>query len=234
MEDEDDYCLKGRQGIRPDQIQSLMGFNEDAASRAPPGGAHTIVTTRLAALTTMFEHTQAQINDLHSKMFTFFQYVYDRDEDIQLYFLELLPEENPVFPQFPEQLFQPSEPELKEPQQDQPALPSAKPKKTAASTSKATPISTLAPAPTKVPPSAHPQSTPTPIPHATAPASASLAKPPTSSKRTISRRDKRKAPIKPTPPTTMPKETIALDSDDDEDMLDALAYPESTFDTSVL
>ncbi|KAK9028459.1 hypothetical protein V6N11_025619 [Hibiscus sabdariffa] len=42
MEDETDFFIRGRQGIKPSQIPSLMGFDEDATTRAPPGGAHEV------------------------------------------------------------------------------------------------------------------------------------------------------------------------------------------------
>ncbi|KAL4273433.1 hypothetical protein GQ457_13G016260 [Hibiscus cannabinus] len=38
MEDENDFYIRGRQGIKPSQIPSLMGYDEDATASAPPGG----------------------------------------------------------------------------------------------------------------------------------------------------------------------------------------------------
>ncbi|KAK8601094.1 hypothetical protein V6N12_050936 [Hibiscus sabdariffa] len=61
MEDESDFYIRGRQGIKPTQIPSLMGFDEDVTARAPPGGAHTIAAARLAELMVMTEKSQEQI-----------------------------------------------------------------------------------------------------------------------------------------------------------------------------
>ncbi|KAK8600941.1 hypothetical protein V6N12_050786 [Hibiscus sabdariffa] len=58
MEDENDFYIRGRQGIKPTQIPSLMGFDEDATASAPPGGARTIAAARLAELMALTERTQ--------------------------------------------------------------------------------------------------------------------------------------------------------------------------------
>ncbi|KAL4304009.1 hypothetical protein GQ457_10G009560 [Hibiscus cannabinus] len=43
MEDENDFYIRGKQGIKPTQIPSLMGFDEDATASAPTGGARTLL-----------------------------------------------------------------------------------------------------------------------------------------------------------------------------------------------
>ncbi|KAK8661430.1 hypothetical protein V6N13_091034 [Hibiscus sabdariffa] len=95
MEDESDFYIRGRQGIKPSQIPSLMGFDGDATTRAPPGGARTIATARLAELMVLTEKMQEQIQDMQEKMTSLFHYTHERDEAIQSYFLELLPDEPP-------------------------------------------------------------------------------------------------------------------------------------------
>ncbi|KAK8978811.1 hypothetical protein V6N11_048083 [Hibiscus sabdariffa] len=77
-----------------------------------------------------------------------------------------------------------------------------------------------------------PQTT-TPGAHATAFAPKPPAKTTTSARRTLTRKDTGKAPIKPTPPAQAPEETIKLDSEEDEDMPDAPSQPAPTFDTFV-
>ncbi|KAK9034764.1 hypothetical protein V6N11_076821 [Hibiscus sabdariffa] len=52
MEDENDFYIRGRQGIKPTQIPSLMGFDEDATESAPPGGARTIAAVSIYTKTT--------------------------------------------------------------------------------------------------------------------------------------------------------------------------------------
>ncbi|KAK8684147.1 hypothetical protein V6N13_040178 [Hibiscus sabdariffa] len=68
MEDESNFYIIGRQRIKPSQIPSLMGFNEDATAKAPPGGARTIVPARLAGLIVLTEKTQEQVQDMQEKM----------------------------------------------------------------------------------------------------------------------------------------------------------------------
>ncbi|KAL4280825.1 hypothetical protein GQ457_03G020040 [Hibiscus cannabinus] len=60
MEDETDFYIRGRQGIKPTQIPSLMGFDEDATEKAPPGGARTIVAARLAELMALTEKRKSR------------------------------------------------------------------------------------------------------------------------------------------------------------------------------
>ncbi|KAK8635981.1 hypothetical protein V6N13_004692 [Hibiscus sabdariffa] len=55
MEDETNFYIRGRQGIKPTQIPSLIGFDEDATARAPPAGARTIAAARLAELMAITE-----------------------------------------------------------------------------------------------------------------------------------------------------------------------------------
>ncbi|KAK8628129.1 hypothetical protein V6N13_063841 [Hibiscus sabdariffa] len=64
MEDETYFFIRGRKGIKPSQIPSLMGFDEDATARAPPGRARTIPAARMAELTDMVENFQAQLNHI--------------------------------------------------------------------------------------------------------------------------------------------------------------------------
>ncbi|KAK9006437.1 hypothetical protein V6N11_035475 [Hibiscus sabdariffa] len=108
MKDETDFFIRGRQGIKPSQIPSLMGFDEDATTRAPPGGARTIAAARMIELTDIVENSQEQLNHMHDKLTSLFQYMCEMDEAIQSYFLELLPEEVPLFPIFPRDLIQPA------------------------------------------------------------------------------------------------------------------------------
>ncbi|KAL4377312.1 hypothetical protein GQ457_02G043380 [Hibiscus cannabinus] len=89
MEDENDFYIRGRQGIKPSQIPSLMGFDEDATAIAPPGGARTIAAARMAELMALTERTHDQLRDMQEKMTSLFHYMRERDEAIQSYFLEL-------------------------------------------------------------------------------------------------------------------------------------------------
>ncbi|KAL4324197.1 hypothetical protein GQ457_11G029420 [Hibiscus cannabinus] len=220
------YYQKGRHGIMLVQILGLMGFNEDVATKASPGGSRTIVATRLAALTTMVGQTQAQLNELHSKMITFFRYFHDRNIAIQAYFLELLPDEAPLFPNFSNKLFQPNEPSPQDTHPDQ--LGSS------ATISKRAHALVPRPAPASIIALTHPKNTHTPHSLATTPAHASPIMPPISSKCTISRKEKGNEPLKPTPRPSMPEETVDLDSnEDDEDMPDATPPPAPIFDTSM-
>ncbi|KAK8635980.1 hypothetical protein V6N13_004691 [Hibiscus sabdariffa] len=77
-----------------------------------------------------------------------------------------------------------------------------------------------------------PQTT-TPGVHTTTSVPKPPAKTPTSARRTLTRKDTGKAPIKPTPPAHAPEETVELDSEEDEDMPDAPSQQAPTFDTSV-
>uniref|UniRef100_A0ABR2F8J6 Putative plant transposon protein domain-containing protein n=1 Tax=Hibiscus sabdariffa TaxID=183260 RepID=A0ABR2F8J6_9ROSI len=107
-----DFFIRGRQGIKPSQIPSLMGFDDDSKVRAPPSGARTIAEARMAELIDMVENSQAQLNHMHDKLTSLFQYMCERDEAIQSYFLEMLPNGVPLFPIFPRDLFQLAHPHI--------------------------------------------------------------------------------------------------------------------------
>ncbi|KAK8491390.1 hypothetical protein V6N11_073716 [Hibiscus sabdariffa] len=173
MEDETDFYIKGRQGIKPTQIPNLMGFDEDATAKAPLGGARTIAAARLAELMALTEKMQEA------------------------------PQE-----------------------QATPQPPPAK--KNVASTSTATPQTR--------PPALEEQAGPA-IPPAHAPASTPRpsAKNTTATRRTLTKKDKGKAPVKPTPCTPAPEATVKLDNDDDndKDMPDVPQPPAPTVDTSI-
>ncbi|KAK8523097.1 hypothetical protein V6N12_047630 [Hibiscus sabdariffa] len=158
-----------------------MGFDEDSTTKAPPGGARTIVAAILAELMALTEKTQEQMQDMQEKITSLFHYMRERDEAIQSYFLELLPDE--TRPPIPEEHADPA------------------------------------------------------IPHAHTPASIPkpYAKNTTTTRRTLTRKDKGKAPFKPTPRTLIPKATVELDNDDDndEEMPDVPHPPAPIFDTSV-
>ncbi|KAK9011676.1 hypothetical protein V6N11_044521 [Hibiscus sabdariffa] len=139
MKDETDFYIRGRQGIKPTQIPSLMGFDEDATVKAPPGGARTIAAARLAELMALTEKTQEQVQDMQEKMTYLFHYMRERDEAIQSYFLELLPDEAPLFPLFPNELFHYARPTKQRAPQEQATPQPAPAKKNVASTSIATP-----------------------------------------------------------------------------------------------
>ncbi|KAL4281550.1 hypothetical protein GQ457_03G013400 [Hibiscus cannabinus] len=196
MEDENNFYIRGRQGIKPMQIPSLMGFDEDATASAPPGGARTIAAAR--------------------------------DEAIQSYFLELLPDEVPLFPIFPNELFHSAQPTKKRAPQEQATPQPPLTKKKDPSTSTATP-------PTR-PPAPEERAEPT-TPHVDT--AASTPKPPaktaTATKRTLTRKDKGKAHVKPTPRTPAPEATVELDNDDDndEEMPDLPQPPAPTMETSI-
>ncbi|KAK9009178.1 hypothetical protein V6N11_035723 [Hibiscus sabdariffa] len=196
MGDESDFYIRGRQGIKPSQIPSLMGFDEDATARAPPGGAHTIAATRMVELMALTEKMQEQLQDMKEKMASLFHYMRERDEAIQSYFLKLLPDEVPLFPLFPNELFHSARTRpLAQEEHADPAIPHAH---TPASTPKPSAKNTIA------------------------------------TRRTLTRKDKGKAPAKPNPQTPAPEDTVELDStDDDEEMPDAPQPPAPAFDTSV-
>ncbi|KAK8684269.1 hypothetical protein V6N13_040299 [Hibiscus sabdariffa] len=228
MEDENDFYIRGRQGIKPTQIPSLMGFDEDATTSAPPGGARTIAAARLAELMAMTERTQDQMRDMPEKMTSLFHYMRERDEAIQSYFLELLPGEVPLFPIFPNELFHSAQPTKKRAPQEQATPQPPLTKKKAPSTSTATP-------PTRPPaPEEHADSS---TPHGDT--AASTPKPPaktaTATKRTLTKKDKGKAPVKTTPCTPAPEATVEMESDEDndEEMPDAPQPPAQTMETSI-
>ncbi|KAK9029832.1 hypothetical protein V6N11_031277 [Hibiscus sabdariffa] len=220
MEDENDFYIRGRQGIKPSQIPSLMGFDEDATASVPPGGARTIAAARMAELMATTERTQEQLRDMQEKMTSLFHYMRERDEAIQSYFLELLPDEAPLFPIFPNELFHSAQPTKRRAPQEQAIPQPPLTKKKAPSTSTATP-------PMR-PPAPEERVEPA-TPHADT--AASTPKPPaktaTASKKTLTRKDKGKAPVKTTPRAPAPEATVELDSDDDndEDMPDAPPPP---------
>ncbi|KAK8675526.1 hypothetical protein V6N13_033592 [Hibiscus sabdariffa] len=139
MEEKNDFYIRGRQGIKPTQIPSLMGFDEDATTSAPPGGARTIAAARLAELMALTERTQEQMRDIQEKMTSLFHYMRERDEAIQSYLLELLPDEVPLFPIFPNELFHSAQPTKKKAPQEQATPQPPLTKKKAPSTSTATP-----------------------------------------------------------------------------------------------
>ncbi|KAK8600707.1 hypothetical protein V6N12_050558 [Hibiscus sabdariffa] len=164
MEDEIDFYIRGRQGIKPTQIPSLMGFDEDATARAPPGGARTIAAARMAEIMSMTEKSQEQLQDMQNKLTSLFHYMRERDEAIQSYFLELLPDEVPLFPIFPNDLFHTARSTRQKAPQATPQPPSTR--KNIASTSTVTP-QTPPPAHEEHAAAAMPQTT-TPGVHATA------------------------------------------------------------------
>ncbi|KAL4384452.1 hypothetical protein GQ457_15G014590 [Hibiscus cannabinus] len=228
MEDENDFYIRGRQGIKPMQIPSLMGFDEDATASATPGGARTIAAARLAELMALIERTRDQIRDMQEKMTSLFHYMRERDEAIQSYFLELLSDEVPLFPIFPNELFHYAQPTKKKASKEQATPHPPLTKKKAPSTLTATP-------PTR-PPTPEERAEPA-TPHVDT--AASTPKPPakngTATKRTLTRKDEGKAPVKPTPRISAPEATIELDNDDDndEEMPDVPQPPAPTMETSV-
>ncbi|KAL4278608.1 hypothetical protein GQ457_03G019270 [Hibiscus cannabinus] len=210
MEDENDFFIRGRQGIKPSQIPSLMGFDEDATASAPPSGARTIAAARIAETMTLTERTQDQLRDMQEKMTSLFHYMRERDEAIQSYFLELFPDEVPLFPVFPGELFHAAQPAKRKAPHDQAALQPPLKKKKVPSTSTATP---------PVRPSTPEEREEPATPHADT--ATSVPKPPaktaTASKRTLTRKDKGKAPVRASPRAPAPEATVELDSDDDHD-----------------
>ncbi|KAK8661466.1 hypothetical protein V6N13_091068 [Hibiscus sabdariffa] len=228
MEDENDFYIRGRQGIKPSQIPSLMGFDEDATASAPPGGARTIAAARMAELMATTERTQEQLRDMQEKMTSLFHYIRERDEAIQSYFLELLPDEVPLFPIFPNELFHTVQPTKKRAPQEQATPQPPLTKKKAPSTSTATP-------PTR-PPAPEERAKPA-TPHVDTAASTPKqpAKTATTTKHTLTRKDKGKAPVKQTPRAPAPEATVELDSDDDndEEIPDAPQPPAPTMETTI-
>ncbi|KAK8574669.1 hypothetical protein V6N12_062358 [Hibiscus sabdariffa] len=228
MEDENDFYIRGRQGIKPSQIPSLMGFDEDATASVPPGGARTIAAARLAELMAMTERTQDQLRDMQEKMTSLFHYMRERDEAIQSYFLELLPDEAPLFPIFPNELFNSAQPTKRRAPQVKATPQPPLTKKKATSTSTATP-------PIR-PPAPEERAEPA-TPHAdtTACTPKQLAKTATATKRTLTKKDKGEAPVKKTLRAPAPEVTVELDSDDDnvEEMPDAPQPPAPTMETTI-
>ncbi|KAK8601341.1 hypothetical protein V6N12_051178 [Hibiscus sabdariffa] len=210
MEDENDFYIRGRQGIKPTQIPSLMGFDEDATASAPPGGARTIAAARLAELMALTERTQDQMRDMQEKLTSLFHYMRERDEAIQSYFLELLPDEVPLFPIFPNELFHPAQPTKKRTPQEQATQQPPLTKKKAPSTSTATP-------PTRPPVPEERAEPTTPLGDTAASAPKPPTKTATATKRSLTRKEKGKAPVKTTPRAPAPEPTVELDSDDDKD-----------------
>ncbi|KAK9044712.1 hypothetical protein V6N11_058606 [Hibiscus sabdariffa] len=150
----------------------------------------------------MTASSHGQINDMQSKLVSFFHYTRERDATLQTYFLELLPDENQLFPAFPEEIFQPAKPAKQGTQHEQPTTKPAPKKKHVTSTSTAIP--TQAPIPTPVEPTTT-QVPPARTPDTNTPSSVlrPSTKTPSSSRRVLTRKDKGKAPIKPTPCNTL-------------------------------
>ncbi|KAL4384580.1 hypothetical protein GQ457_15G019210 [Hibiscus cannabinus] len=166
------------------------------------------------------ERTQDQLRDMQEKMTSLFHYMRERDEAIQSYFQELLPDEMPLFPVFPSELFHTAQPAKRKAPQDQAAPQPPLKKKKVPSTSTATP-------PVRPP---TPEEREEPVtPHADT--ATSIPKPPaktaTASKRTLTRKDKGKAPVRASPRAPAPEATVELDGDDDhdDDMPDAPPPP---------
>ncbi|KAK8663726.1 hypothetical protein V6N13_083533 [Hibiscus sabdariffa] len=228
MEDENYFYIRGKQGIKPSQIHSLMGFDEDATASVPPGGARIIAAARLAELMAMTERTHEQLRDMQEKMTSLFHYMRERDEAIQSYFLELLPDEVPLFLIFPNELFHSAQPTKRRAPQEQATQQPPLTKKKAPSTSTATP-------PIR-PPAPEESAEPT-TPHADTAASTpnQPAKTAIASKRTLTRKDKGKAHVKTTPRAPAPEATVELDSDDDndEEMPNAPQPPAPTMETTI-
>ncbi|KAL4283662.1 hypothetical protein GQ457_16G016940 [Hibiscus cannabinus] len=132
----------------------------------------------------------------------------------------LLPDEVPLFPIFPSELFHAAQPAKRKAPQDQAAPQPPLKKKKVTSTSTATP-------PVR-PPAPEEREEPA-TPHADT--AASVPKPPaktaTASKKTLTRKDKGKAPVRASPRAPAPEATVELDSDDehDDDMLDVPPPP---------
>ncbi|KAK8632200.1 hypothetical protein V6N13_028977 [Hibiscus sabdariffa] len=98
----EDLQRKGRLGITPENLSSLMGYDEAATAKQPTGGPKTIVATRLAALATMAETTRAQLEELKTDLCTYFKYVQERDQPAEAKVPDAQPEpaeHNPNPPQ---------------------------------------------------------------------------------------------------------------------------------------
>ncbi|KAK8596893.1 hypothetical protein V6N12_065372 [Hibiscus sabdariffa] len=109
FESPEDLQRKGRLGITPENLPSLIGYDEAATTKQPTGGPKTIAATRLAALTTMAETTRAQLEELKTDLRTYFRYVQERDQVIRANFNEMLPQSPLDFPPFPQDLLKPVE-----------------------------------------------------------------------------------------------------------------------------
>ncbi|KAK8578897.1 hypothetical protein V6N12_069241 [Hibiscus sabdariffa] len=109
FESPEDLQRKGILGITPENLQSLMGYDEAATTKQPTGGPKTIAATRLAALTIMVETTRAQLEELKNDLRTYFRYVQERDQVIRANFNEMLPQSPMDFPPFPQDLLKPAE-----------------------------------------------------------------------------------------------------------------------------
>ncbi|KAK8708679.1 hypothetical protein V6N13_059717 [Hibiscus sabdariffa] len=130
----EDLQRKGRLGITPENLQSLMGYDEAATAKQPTSGPKTIVVARLAALTTMVETTRAQLEELKTDLRTYFKYVQERDQVIRANFNEMLPQSPLDFPHFPQDLMKPAaakmsdaQPTQNEPVEHTPNPPQDKP-----------------------------------------------------------------------------------------------------------
>ncbi|KAL4383359.1 hypothetical protein GQ457_15G026560 [Hibiscus cannabinus] len=66
-ESPEDLQRKGRLGITPENIPSLMGYDENTTTKHTTRGPKTIAAARLAALTTMAETTQTQLEGYKGK-----------------------------------------------------------------------------------------------------------------------------------------------------------------------
>ncbi|KAK9024868.1 hypothetical protein V6N11_064774 [Hibiscus sabdariffa] len=97
-----------------------MGFDETATSKQPTGGARTIATAKLAALTIIAKTTRAHFEELKTDLRTYFKYVQERDQVIKANFNEMLPQSSLNFPSFPQDLLKPAEAKMAEPQPAQP------------------------------------------------------------------------------------------------------------------
>ncbi|KAK8597164.1 hypothetical protein V6N12_065640 [Hibiscus sabdariffa] len=205
-----------------------MGFDEDATASAPPGGARAIAAARLAELMALTERTQDQMRDMQEKLTSLFHYMRERDEAIQSYFLELLPDEVPLFPIFPNELFHSAQPTKKRTSQEQATQQPPFTKKKAPSTSTATP-------PTRPPVPEERVEPATPLGDTAASAPKPPTKTATATKRSLTRKERGKAPVKTTPRAPAPEPTVELDSDgdNDEEMPDAPQPPAHTIETSI-
>ncbi|KAL4354270.1 hypothetical protein GQ457_06G014790 [Hibiscus cannabinus] len=121
FESPEDLQKKGRLGITAGNIPSLMGFDETAPAKQPMRGARTVAAAKLAALTTMAENTRDQLQGLRTDLWTYFNYVQERDQVIKANFNEMLPQSSLNFPAFPRDLLNPTETKMPEQQPAQPA-----------------------------------------------------------------------------------------------------------------
>ncbi|KAL4272777.1 hypothetical protein GQ457_13G014360 [Hibiscus cannabinus] len=157
---------------------------------------------------------------MQEKMTSMFHYMRERDEAIQSYFLVLLPDEVPLFPVFSGELFHAAQPAKRKAPQDQAApQPPLKKKKVPSTSTSTPPVRPPAPEEREEPATPH------------ADTATSVPKPPaktaTTSKRTLTRKDKGKAPVRASLRVPALEATVELDSDDDhdDDMPDAPPPP---------